>query len=65
MGGVWRKAYRCVGVEVAAHVFNFQLELLLRSVAGALEGEMLEEVSCAVGLVGFCAAASIDPHANC
>jgi len=28
--------YRCIGIEVATHILDFQLQLLLRSVAGAL-----------------------------
>jgi hypothetical protein len=28
--------YRCIGIEVTTHILDFQLQLLLRSVAGTL-----------------------------
>ena len=61
--------YRSVRIQVASHVFNFKLQLLLRSVLGTLcttmsthtsantqvsmylECQVLQEVSCAIGLV--------------
>ena len=47
-----------------AHVLNFELELGLGALGGALEGEVLEEVGGAVGAVGFGARAGVDPHAD-
>jgi len=49
---------------VRAHVLNLELELRLRALLGALEGEMLEEVGGAIGLVCFGARAGIDPDAD-
>jgi hypothetical protein len=49
---------------VTSHVLNFEFQLVLRALLGALEGEMLEEVGGTVGLVGFGAGAGIDPDAD-
>jgi hypothetical protein len=53
-----------VGVEVGAEVLDLELKCVLGAAASALEGHVLEEVSSARGLVGLCARASIDPHAD-
>ena len=53
-----------VGVEVGAEVLDFELKCVLGAAASALEGHVLEEVSSTGGLVGLCARASIDPHAD-
>lgn len=55
---------RGVGVQVATHVLNLELELLLRPVGGALEGKVLEEVSSAVVLVRLGPGTGVDPHAD-
>ena len=54
-----------IGVQVAAHILDLELELSLAALLSAFEGEMFEEVGGAVGLVCFGARASIDPDADC
>jgi hypothetical protein len=67
---------------MTTHILDFELQLLLCSVAGTLnrlsisspssyqsielylEGKMFQEVSCAVGLVGFGSRSSVNPHSN-
>ena len=49
---------------MAAHVFDFQLELGLRAFGGAFEGKVLKEVGGAVGAVRFGARAGVDPDAD-
>lgn len=63
LGVVDRVLARRVGVEVPAHVLDFQLELRLRALLRALERQMLKEVGGAVGLVRLCARAGVDPDA--
>jgi hypothetical protein len=36
----WIETHRCVGVEVAAHVFYLELQLLLGALLGALSTEL-------------------------
>lgn len=55
---------RGVGVEVAAHVLNVELELVLGSLVGALEGQMLEKVSGSVVVGVFVSRAGVDPHSD-
>lgn len=55
---------RGVGVQVATHVLDLKLQLLLRSFRSTLESQMLEEVRGAVGLVGLGPRAGINPHAD-
>ena len=69
---------------MATHVLNLELQLVLRSIAGALqltsqllqscrsgwfipnlECEMLQKVSCAIGVVRLCPRSSINPDSNC
>jgi hypothetical protein len=85
IGDVECESHRSVGVQVATHVLNLELELALAALLGSLqrlldcvfridddsmavvvylEGKVLEEVSSAVGLVGLCAAAGIDPNTD-
>mmetsp|Transcript_661 Transcript_661/g.896 ORF Transcript_661/g.896 Transcript_661/m.896 type:complete len:214 (+) Transcript_661:1128-1769(+) len=52
-----------VGVEVSAHVLDFDLELLLGAFGGALEGHVFEEVCGSVVLGGFVAGSCVDPYA--
>jgi len=49
---------------VSAHVLDFELELRLRALVCAFEGEMFEEVGGAVCAVGFGARAGIDPDTD-
>jgi len=67
---------------MTTHILDFELQLLLCSVARALspssmpvstpykpiesylEGEMFQEVSCAIGLVRFRSRSSINPYPN-
>jgi hypothetical protein len=53
-----------IGIEVAADILDLNLQLLLRSVLGSLEGHVLQEVGGAVVLLSFISAASINPHTN-
>ena len=53
-----------VRVEMGAQVFDLELELLLRSSTGSLEGHVLEEVGGTVRSVGFGAGTSIDPNSD-
>lgn len=55
---------RGVGVEVAAHVLNVELELVLGSLVGALEGQMLEEMGGSVVVGVLVSRAGVDPHAH-
>jgi hypothetical protein len=55
---------RSVGVQVSSEVLNFEFELVLRSLAGALEGHVFEEVSSSRGLVGFGARTGVDPYSD-
>ena len=59
-----RENYRSVGIEVTAHVFDFEFELALAALLGALESEMLEEVSGTVGPVRLCARAGVYPDSD-
>lgn len=54
----------CVGVEVTAHVLDFQLELVLGTLLSTLEGQVLEEVGGAIGAVSLGARAGIYPDAD-
>ena len=74
--------YRCVGVQVATHILDFQLQLLLCPAActlnyhqsrlspsyiqliAYLEGKMLQEVCCSIGLIRLCSGTGINPHTN-
>lgn len=55
---------RRVGVQMAAHVLDLELELLLRALGRALEGHVLQKVGRAVVLRGLVARAGADPHAD-
>jgi len=59
-----RENYRSVGIEVTAHVFDFEFELALAALLGALESEMLEEVSGTVGPVRLCARTGVYPDSD-
>lgn len=45
---------------MTTHVLNFELKLSLGPLVGALEGQMLKEVSGSIGLVGFSTRSGID-----
>ncbi len=49
---------------MTAHVLDLELEALLRAPLGALEGEVLEEVSGTVILLRLVGAAGVDEHAD-
>lgn len=54
---------RGVGVEVSSQVLDFELEGMLRSSSGTLEGHVFEEVGGSIGPLGFGSRASVDPGA--
>lgn len=56
-------SYRGVGVQVTTHVLNFQLKLALSALVGALEGQVFQEVSGSIGLVGFGTGSGVDVNA--
>ena len=56
---------RGVGIEVRAEVLHFELECVLGTTAGALEGHMFEEVGSAVVRFCFGARASVYPYTDC
>jgi hypothetical protein len=49
---------------MTTHVLDLQLQLLLSSLGGALESEMLKEVGSAVGLIGLSPGTGIDPDTD-
>jgi hypothetical protein len=49
---------------VTTHVLNFKLKLSLGSLVGALEGQMLKEVSSSIGLIGFSTRSGIDVNTD-
>ena len=53
-----------VGVEMGTQVLDLELELVLRSSAGSLEGHVLEEVGGTVRAVGLGSGPSIDPNSD-
>jgi hypothetical protein len=53
-----------VRVQVRAEVLDLQLKRVLRALAGALEGHVLEEVGSAVRLVRLRTRASVDPDTD-
>lgn len=61
-GEVHRLLPRSVSVQVRAHVFNLHLQPLLRSLFGAFERQVLEEMRGTVVLRRFVARPSVDPH---
>ena len=53
-----------VGVEVAAHVLDFKLELVAGSVFGALEMQVLQKVSRAARCLALVPASALYEHRN-
>lgn len=49
---------------MTTHVLNFKLKLSLGSLVGALEGQMLKEVSSSIGLIGFSTRPGIDVNTD-
>ena len=49
---------------MATHVFDFYFQIADSTGSGALEGHVLQKVSCSVGGVAFVSAASINPNTN-
>mmetsp|Transcript_1750 Transcript_1750/g.4298 ORF Transcript_1750/g.4298 Transcript_1750/m.4298 type:complete len:308 (-) Transcript_1750:19-942(-) len=55
---------RGVGVEMATHVLDLQLQLLLGALGSSLEGHVLQEVRSSVVLGRLVTGSRIDPHAD-
>lgn len=55
---------RRVCVQMTAHVFEFDLQLALAHLAGALESHVFQEMSSAICLRVLVSAASVDENAN-
>lgn len=53
-----------VGIQVASHVFELYLQLVLASLGRALEGHVLQEVSRAIVFGRLIPAASVDKNAD-
>jgi hypothetical protein len=56
---------RRVSVEVCTNVLNLELQSVLGTTAGTLEGHVLEEVSGSVGGIVLCPGTSIYPDTDC
>jgi hypothetical protein len=65
LGVVYSLFPRSVSVEVCTDILDLELQSVLGTTAGALEGHVLEEVSGSVCGIGLCPGTSIYPDTDC